>query len=78
VRASAATSSGRPVSKETQEMYQFCYEQYVTNGKKLSVVFALCKQRFQARAPKDESQVSTYAKRYAARNGLPWRPKSSP
>jgi hypothetical protein len=59
---------GRPPSKETAEVYAFCFEELRVNGKKASVVLRLAIERFgRARAPKEVSKVFDCARRHEER-----------
>jgi hypothetical protein len=60
---------GRIRSKETEEVYKYCYDERA-KGRKRSTILRETQTRFGSRAPKTEAEVRTYAKRYAERNGL--------
>jgi hypothetical protein len=59
---------GRPPSKDTAEVYSFCFEHLRVEGKKASAVLDLAIRRFgEDRAPKNESDVRNFARRHAER-----------
>jgi hypothetical protein len=63
---------GRPVSERAERVQRHCYEGY-TRGDKLSSVRAAARLFGEQVAPKQDGHVTTYARRYAERNGLPFR-----
>jgi hypothetical protein len=62
---------GRPLQKATREVYQFCYEQYLNPENKVAHIRHLARVKFGDKlAPKQNGHVTTYARRWAERNGL--------
>jgi hypothetical protein len=66
----ASRRGGRPPSPRTEAVYRACFEQY-TSRKKVSQGLVEVQRLFPKKAPKDESHLRLYARRYAARHGLP-------
>jgi hypothetical protein len=62
---------GRRPSEETEEVLQFCYDQYANTSLKLAQIREKARMRFGNRAPKSDGNVSEYASRYAERYHLP-------
>lgn len=62
---------GRKPSSSTAQIYEYCYLRYV-KGDKLAVIRAAAARLFpNAAPPKEDRDVTLYAKRHAQRNGLP-------
>jgi hypothetical protein len=68
---------GRRPSKATLAVYQFCHELYVNSTAKLVVIREKARLKFGPKAPKTDSNVVEYARRYAKRNHLPFTPRTS-
>jgi DNA-binding transcriptional MerR regulator len=66
----APRKGGRPTSPLTEAVYKFCYEGY-TSGEKLAAVRARAEKQFGSHAPKEDSHVRLYARRYAGSHGIP-------
>jgi transcriptional regulator with XRE-family HTH domain len=66
---SAPRSVGRPTKGRTQELHQFCYEQYVTNNLSAQTVLELANKRFGSDTILEQSTVRIYVRRYAEKNG---------
>jgi len=66
---------GRPISSDTEALYQFCYEQSGTS-KKASVIKLQANARFGDGPIPDARYVRIYAKRYAKRHGLHLPPRN--
>jgi hypothetical protein len=65
--------SGRKPSKETQALYEFCYEQLAARTFKRGKICQMAQERFPALdVEMHESDVTIYARRYAERNKKPW------
>jgi hypothetical protein len=62
---------GRPMDSRTWEIYEFCYREYVTQGKGAPTVKSLANAKFGANTIREQSQVRLYARRYAKKYGLP-------
>lgn len=63
---------GRERSEETKAVYRFCYD-HLGKMKRRSIM-GRAKIEYGARAPKEPSHVSLFAKRYAKAEGLPFPP----
>ncbi len=61
---------GRPRDSKTELVYRACYDAYI-GPKKLSTALVDVQRMFEHGAPKDESSLRRYAKRYAERYNLP-------
>lgn len=64
-------SGGRPISPKTQDMHEFCFNEY-NKGTKLSRIRAQAVTLFgKELAPKDDGHVTTYAKRFSEKTKRP-------
>ncbi|HLN30034.1 MAG TPA: hypothetical protein VK395_19990 [Gemmataceae bacterium] len=71
--------TGRPRSELTLQVQRFCYERYMRNGPgdKLPLIRREAARLFGVRAPKEDSHVTLYAKRYAEKTSSPWSTRNS-
>jgi hypothetical protein len=65
------TRRGRKPSLETAQIYEYCYTRYIRGDKLTAIRLAATRLFPKATPPKEDRDVTLYAKRYAQRNGLP-------
>jgi hypothetical protein len=65
---------GRRADAETARVHEFCFDRYI-KGDKLAIIRRAAEPLFGSRAPKEDGHVTTYAKRHADKNGIPWTPR---
>jgi len=67
---------GRPRSQKTDAVYKFCYEQHQLGELKRSSILRKAQELFGNNAPKEECDVTNFARRYAKKHNLPFRQRS--
>jgi hypothetical protein len=67
-KATPGKKAGRPMSEETEALYQFCYEH---RSEKRAVVMVKANTKFGKKVVKREEHVILYVRRYAKRHNLP-------